>query len=58
MNNYEKIKNMSLEEMAAVFYMFLNPLIIGFELTKEQSQTVKASIMSFLTAETGKANET
>lgn len=57
MTNYEAIKNMSIEEMAAVFYMFVKPMMDGFEIPKENREQIKKSIMLFLKNEAGAKNE-
>ena len=54
MNNYEHIKQMSIEEMAAMLYIFLKPFMDGFEIGEEQKKQMRASIMAFLTAEPSK----
>lgn len=51
--NYEAIKEMSLEEMSAVFYFFLKPVIEAFDLDEEKEfkETMKRHIRTFLAAE-------
>lgn len=55
--NYEAIKNMSIEEMAVVFYMFAKPMMDGFGIPKENREGLKRSIMAFLKNEVGAKNE-
>ena len=49
--NYEAIKTMSLEEMAAVFYMFMKPQLDSLNATAEQREEARTQIRAFLTAE-------
>lgn len=51
MNNYEAIKNMSLEEMAAVFYLFAKPFTELLNMTSEQKNEMKQQIHNFLSEE-------
>lgn len=51
--NYEAIKNMSLEEMAAMFYIFAKPFAELLNMTDEQKAEMKNQIHDFLTAESG-----
>lgn len=51
--NYDVIKEMSIEEMAAVFYLFIKPLLDCFEMTEEQRKEVKKGIMESLNQEVG-----
>lgn len=55
--NYEAIKNMSIEEMAVVLYMFVKPMMDGFEIPEENREELKKSIMAFLKNEVGAKNE-
>lgn len=54
MTNYEAIKNMSADEMAAVFYMFTKPMMDAFEMSKEQKDQMRDSIKAFLKTEVKK----
>jgi hypothetical protein len=54
MTNYEAIKNMSIGEMAAVFYMFTKPMMDAFEMSKEQKEQMKNNIKTFLNTEVKK----
>lgn len=54
MTNYEVIKEMSVEEMAAVFYLILKPVFDFFGLSEEQRNEQKENIMKFLSAEVEK----
>ena len=50
--NYDAIKNMSIDEMAAVFYMFMRPILEAFKLDDaEHKQKVRNTIKAFLNAE-------
>ncbi len=51
MKNYEAIKNMSIEEMAATFYIFVKPFMDAFELSEEQKKEMRNSIKTFLETE-------
>lgn len=51
MTNYEAIKRMSLEEMAAMLYLFAKPMLDGLEATKEDREKLQKSIREFLTTE-------
>lgn len=51
MNNYEAIKRMSLDEMAAVFYLFARPMLDGLAADAPQRQEIQESIRAFLSAE-------
>ena len=51
MKNYEAIKNMSVEEMASTFYMFVKPFMDAFELPEEQRKKMQESIKTFLETE-------
>lgn len=54
MTNYEAIKNMSVNEMAAVFYLFAKPMMDAFEMNKKEKDQMRESIMIFLNAEVKK----
>ncbi len=49
--NYEAIKTMSLEEMAATLYMFIKPQLDSLNATDEQREETRNIIKAFLTAE-------
>lgn len=51
MTNYEAIKQMSLEEMGAMLYLFARPMLDGLEATKEDREKLKKSIREFLATE-------
>lgn len=51
--NYEAIKNMSLEEMAAMIYIFAKPFAELLNMTDEQKAEMRNQIHGFLTAESG-----
>jgi len=51
MTNYEAVKRMSLEEMAAMLYLFAKPMLDGLEATKEDREKLQKSIREFLTTE-------
>jgi hypothetical protein len=56
--NYEAIKEMSLEETAAMFYIFAKPFFDLLGATEEQKAQVRENIRAFLKAEIGaKRNE-
>lgn len=57
MKNYEAIKTMSLEEMAAMLYMFVKPFMEFLNMTAEQKDKMRKHIREFLAAEV-KRNET
>lgn len=56
MTTYEAIKNMSFEEMAAMFYIFAKPFMDTLDMTEEQRKEARGVIRDFLKAESGKAN--
>ncbi len=56
MTNYEAIKDMNIEEMAAIFYMFIKPFMDAFELSEDQKRAMRESVMAFLETEV-KAHE-
>ncbi len=56
MTNYEAIKDMNIEEMAAIFYMFIKPFMDTFELSEVQKKAMRESVMAFLKTEV-KAHE-
>ena len=49
--NYDVIKEMSIEEMTTVFYLFIKPILDCFEMTEEQRKEVKKGIMESLNQE-------
>lgn len=51
MTNYEAIKQMSMPEMAAVFYLFTKPVLDCLEATEEDTEKLKKSIREFLATE-------
>ena len=51
--NFDIIKTMNKEELAATFYMFIKPFMDGFELSEEQKNDMRKSIMDFLNSECG-----
>ena len=51
MTNHEAIKRMSKEEMAAVFYMFVKPMMDALNMDEGQKNSMRNSIRSFLEAE-------
>lgn len=57
MTNYEAIKNMSLEEMAAMLYIFAKPFAELLNMTAEQKAEMRKGVHEFLAAEV-KRNET
>lgn len=54
MTNYEAIKEMSIDEMAAVFYIFAKPMMDAFEFDVEDKNKMRQSIKNFLKAEVKK----
>ena len=50
--NYEAIKEMSMEEMAAVFYIFAKPFMDTFGFNEEQRLKTREDIRTMLTSET------
>ena len=48
MTNYDAIKKMSIAEVAAVFYIFLKPIMDAYEFTPEQREVIKRNIKTFL----------
>ena len=54
MTNYEAIKKMSINEMAAVFYLFAKPMMDAYEMSKEQKGQMRDGIMAFLNTEVKK----
>ena len=48
MKNYEVIQKMNADEMASIFYMFLNPMLEEFKVSKEEKQRTKERIKEFL----------
>ena len=54
MTNYEAIKDMSLEEVAAMFYIFVKPFLDTFDMTEEQKKRAREAIRDFLKSECGK----
>lgn len=56
MTNYEAIKNLSLEEMAAMFYIFAKPFAELLNMTAEQKSEMRKHIRETLAAEV-KRNE-
>ena len=54
MKNYEIIKSMGVEEMAAMFYLFLKPFMDSFEFDDEHRENMKHNIRCFLNAEVKK----
>lgn len=51
MTNYEAIKQMSQEEMAAIFYLFVRPMLDGLSATDAQREEVQGFIKVFLATE-------
>lgn len=51
MTNYEAIRAMSIEEMAAFLYLFLKPMMDNFNLKEEQKIKIKESLKEFLRTE-------
>ena len=51
MTNYEAIKQMSMPEMAAVFYLFTTPVLDCLEATEEERDKMRQTIREFLTTE-------
>lgn len=58
MTNYEAIKRMSIEEMAAMFYLFILPSLDALDMEEEDKKTIrensKKNIREFLKAEVKK----
>ncbi len=52
MTNYEAIKEMSVEEVAALLYIFIKPFMDTFDMTEEQKKKARESIREFLNTET------
>ncbi len=57
MTNYEAIKNMSEEEIAAVFYMFMKPAIEVLAIGEKDRQVIRETIKTFLSREKAGQNE-
>ena len=57
MKTYEVIKEMSVDEMATIFYLFLKPFCDAFDLTEEQKKAVREKIRAFLNTERTEENE-
>lgn len=55
--NYEAIKEMSLPEMAAMFYIFAKPFMELLDMTKEQKAEMRDTIHNFLNSEAGQNRE-
>lgn len=55
MTNYEAIKEMSMEEMATMFYLFAKPILDAFDFDKDQQEKVREimrkNTRAFLAAE-------
>ena len=55
MTNYEVIKQMSIEEMATMFYLFILPSLDALNMEEEDKKTIrensKKNIREFLRAE-------
>lgn len=56
MKNYEALKKMSFEEMAAMLYLFIKPIMDALNMKEEQRQQVREQIRAFLNSETGGTN--
>ena len=54
MTNHEAIKKMSVEEMAAMLYIFTKPFMDAFGYTDEQKMQQREAIRKFLTSQVGK----
>lgn len=61
MTNYEAIKNMSIEEMATMFYLFILPSLDALDMDEENKKTIrensKKNIRAFLKSEVTKPKE-
>lgn len=51
MTNFERIKLMNLERMAAMFYIFARPFMEATGMSKEQKEEAAKNIRAFLSAE-------
>lgn len=51
MTNYEAIKKMSVEEMAAVFYIFAKPMMDAFNMSDQDKDKMRKNIRAFLNHE-------
>ena len=51
MTNYEAIKEMSVEEMAAMLYLFIKPFMDAFDMTEKDRKIMSVSILEFLNTE-------
>ena len=51
MTNFERIKLMNLEQMAAMFYIFARPFMEATGMSKEQKEEAAKNIRAFLSAE-------
>lgn len=51
MKNYEAMKNMSMEEMAAVFYIFMKPIMDAFDFDADTRKMMRDNIRTFLNTE-------
>lgn len=52
MTNFEAIKEMSVEEVAAMLYIFIKPFMDTLDTTEEGKMKVRESIREFLNTET------
>lgn len=51
MTNHEMIQRMNAEEMAAMIYIFLKPMMDTFKVTDDQKKQLKEQIRTFLKKE-------